>query len=290
MPKSSKSSLVGIYLAVSLSMGLTVLSNLEYSFAATPQTAIASTDQEKQAKIFFERGNQKFWSKNFKGAIVDYTRAIELNPKFYQAYNARGKVNSAIGLRSSPMTGGEIKHQAAIADYTEAIKLNPDYEEAYNNRGKTRKDWSSDSKGAIADFTEVIRLNPTSANAYFNRGSVRWRREGDKKGGIDDFDTALRLNPNYAEIYETRANVKLWQKDLEGAISDYTEFIRFAPRNAGAYFSRGRIYADLLGEPQKALADFQQAAKLYEQKGQKQDLQYVLKLIQYLEPKTNLVP
>ncbi len=39
------------------------------------------------AEEYFEKGQMKDSIEDYKGAIADYTKAIELNPKYVDAYN-----------------------------------------------------------------------------------------------------------------------------------------------------------------------------------------------------------
>ncbi len=43
-----------------------------------------------KAEEYYNRGNIKFNLKNYEEAILDYNMAIELNPKFEEAYHNRG--------------------------------------------------------------------------------------------------------------------------------------------------------------------------------------------------------
>ena len=58
-------------------------------------------------------------------AISDYNKAIELNPRFADAYVIRGLAYAQ----------GKGQFDKAIADYNKAIELNPRYAKAYYNRG-----------------------------------------------------------------------------------------------------------------------------------------------------------
>ena len=109
------------------------------------------------------RGNAKDDKGDSEGAIVDYTRAIELNPKYAAAY---------YNLAYTKQAKGDI--DGAIADYTRAIELNPKDAVAYNDRGVTRQQ-KYDFHGAIADFDHAIKLNPKYAAAYANRGNAEQR-------------------------------------------------------------------------------------------------------------------
>lgn len=62
---------------------------------------------------------------NYDQAILDFTKAIQINPKDYIAYNNRG-------------LSYELKEDyiRALADFNKAILLNPKYERAYRGRAR----------------------------------------------------------------------------------------------------------------------------------------------------------
>lgn len=66
-------------------------------------------------------------------AIIEFTKAIEINPRYAEAYHERGLAYDAIG-----------EYDLAISDYNKAIEINPSYERAYNHRrlAKSAKDKS----------------------------------------------------------------------------------------------------------------------------------------------------
>ena len=66
----------------------------------------------QSAEEFFNRGNAKYNLKDYKGAIADFTKAIELNPDDATAYNNRGY--SKAGLDDL---------DGACADFRKAISL-----------------------------------------------------------------------------------------------------------------------------------------------------------------------
>ena len=47
--------------------------------------------KKEAAEKYFKLGKQKYNKKDYQGAIADYDKAIELNPKDARAYNNRGK-------------------------------------------------------------------------------------------------------------------------------------------------------------------------------------------------------
>jgi tetratricopeptide (TPR) repeat protein len=107
------------------------------------------------------RGNAKGRLQDYRGAIADFNRAIELNPNLALTYYNRGL--SKYKLQD---------YRGAIADYNKEIELNPNFEEAYYNRGLSKYELQ-DYRGAIADYAKAIKLNPNHAKAYNNRGYAK---------------------------------------------------------------------------------------------------------------------
>src|SRR6266436_1014999 len=107
------------------------------------------------------RGIEKAKNDDLDGAIADFNRAAELNPKddapYYNRAQARRLKNDTAG---------------AIADYTRAIELGSTNPAAYNNRGNARAE-NKDLDGAIADYTRAIELKPDYARAYYNRAVTK---------------------------------------------------------------------------------------------------------------------
>ena len=215
-------------------------------------------EKVRQARNYFDRALAKQNSGDKKGAIVDYDKAIQLNPNYSLAYNNRGLAKSALGDK-----------KGAIVDYDKAIQLNPNDAQAYNNRGLA-KSALGDKKGAIVDYDKAIQLNPNDALAYNNRG---WAKSdlGDNQGAIVDYNKAIQINQNWGDIglyaaYNNRGLAKYNLGDNQGAIVDYDKAIELNPNYAAAYYKRGLAYQKLR-ENQRALADFREAARLYQQQG-----------------------
>ncbi|WP_413440601.1 tetratricopeptide repeat protein [Synechococcus sp. MIT S1220] len=143
----------------------------------TTQAAFAQTAIE-----LFNSGLDKAKSGNLKGAITDWTKAIEIDPKYADAYYNRGVVKHDLK-----------DYRGAIADYTKAIKYYPNDLDAgvYDNRGGAKYELK-DYQGAISDYTKAIQINSNYAKAYTNRGVVLGI-VGDLKGSCRDWKKAVDL-------------------------------------------------------------------------------------------------
>ena len=158
-------------------MGASVILGESSQPSPSPITAQAADEPDED---LVNRGIEKGKEGDLDGAIADFTRAIELNPKDDAPYYNRAQAKRL----KKDATG-------AIADYTRAIELGSTNPAAYNNRGNVRSE-NNDPDGASADYSRAIELKPDYARAYYNR-AVTKKAKGDKAGAEADFKMARKL-------------------------------------------------------------------------------------------------
>lgn len=178
-------------------------------------------------------GIEKSTMRDYAGAVADFSKAIQLNPKFAEAYFERGKTN---------IWGNGVSFQEGILDFNKAIELNPTFSEAYLERASA-KFFSNDFMGSIQDFNKVIELVP-NAEAYKGRALAKSSLQ-DFRGAIGDFSKAIELTPSDAFLFLWRGQNKGNLKDYNGAIEDFNEAIGLDPNNAEFYYERGIIKIEL---------------------------------------------
>lgn len=132
------------------------------------------------ARELNESGIEKLKNEDFKGALEDFTKAIERDPELAEAYLHRGYVY-----------GNKGELQEALADFNQAIAIDSAYIEAYYNRGFIYH-FFEDYHKAGADFDKVIELNPEDTEAYVIR-AMNHARLNDSEGELADLKTAARL-------------------------------------------------------------------------------------------------
>lgn len=101
----------------------------------------------KDGEAFATRGFVRFWQKNYKDSLADYTQALAINPKNARYYFQRGNVH---------MINGDPK--LAVFDFTQAIGLNKEYVEAYEMRAKAHEQLGQ-SANAAADRKAAAALS-----------------------------------------------------------------------------------------------------------------------------------
>ena len=152
----------------------------------TPAPAIDSND----------RGTMKLQRGDARGAILEFDRAIEIYPKYAEAYTNRAAAKLGLGDK-----------QGAIADYSQAISFAPQDALTYYNRGVAKFDLG-DNRGAIIDFDRAIALNPQDAETYSNRGAVKLA-VGDKKGALADLTTGANLFRQQGQMSDYQRTIEL---------------------------------------------------------------------------------
>ena len=115
---------------------------------------------------YYLRAKEYAWLGRYRDAVVDYSKAIEIDPANPEIYFLRAAVRS----RFNSMVGGTAEVTAeviaeVIADYSNAIALDPEYKAAYINRGsaflKSRR-----YKLAVSDLQRVLELDPADTRPY----------------------------------------------------------------------------------------------------------------------------
>jgi len=201
-----------------------------------------------EADEYFSQADIKYQAGDFDGAIVYFSKGINLRPDVEQAYLNRGSAKA-----------GKSDFDGAIEDYGKAIKLRPIYPDAYYGRARAKFN-KGNLQSALEDFNQAIDQKPDYAAAYGGRGSARYSNN-DLDGALIDLNKFVELEPSNPFAYLTRGGVVNAKGDAVGAIADANKAIALQPDYSFAYRTRGSAYYDLHLFT-NALADFREAARL----------------------------
>ena len=102
------------------------------------------------------------------------------------------------------------------------------------------------------------------ADDYIASAAQKYEK-GEYQGSLADLDRAIQLNPNFANAYKSRGTLKERLQDTQGALADYNRAIQLDPSYAIAYAWRDIIKYTRLNDRAGAIADMQQAARLFQQ-------------------------
>ncbi|NEQ23783.1 MAG: DnaJ domain-containing protein, partial [Microcoleus sp. SIO2G3] len=114
--------------------------------------------QGMNSQDFYVRAVAKALDKDYQGAVEDYTQAIELNPRFVEAYIKRGAMRYKLG-----------DARGALKDCNEALSINPKLAQAYYYQGRSRYRLGY-TQAAIEAYTQAIAQEGDYAQAFYHRG------------------------------------------------------------------------------------------------------------------------
>ena len=194
----------------------------------------ALTDYQKVIELqpllldaFFHIGDVNYYLKNYQEAIENYQTGIDKVQIKYGncAYSYQTYIAyTSIGLAQHQLK----KYQEACDAYTQAIICNENNHPAYNNRGIS-KDALGLYQEAIADYDKAIALDSGYALAYNNRG-ISKSNLGLYDEAILDFTKAIKLRVKLDWItYNNRGYAYFKAGNYKEALADWDTMQRLIP-------------------------------------------------------------
>ncbi|MEA5515688.1 tetratricopeptide repeat protein, partial [Nodularia sp. UHCC 0506] len=214
--------------------------------------------QPDYIEAYLERGILRRRLRIYKTAIEDFDAIIRINPDDARPYYQKGLIYATNNQK-----------YAAISKFTQAISRNPNYAAAYLRRGDIQSELGYKLE-ANEDYNKALQLNPKWGAGYNHRGIHRFSF-GDYKGAIADHTKAIELNSQDAAAFNNRgnANSQIWY--LQAANEDYTQAIAINSKYGLAYYNRAVNRAKQKNK-EGAIADFQEAIKLFQESGERKSL------------------
>jgi tetratricopeptide (TPR) repeat protein len=278
-----------------------VLLGLEMSLVGSAHQAQAiqpSLVQEsaQSSHVFFERGLQKLRAKFYKGAIEDFNQALSIDPKFKEAYSAKGFAYLQLG-----------ELQQALASYNQILQLDPNSSSAYSGLalvrqrlGDFQQSLTDSQKSAslqilqtarqvyqgelnLLELSQVRGLQGTQDNVWqlIDKGYQRMAAK-DYRGAVETFTQATKAAPEgEGRPYLDRGVAYFWLQDYQSAIQDFSTSIRLNPHSVKSYEYRARAYAQV-GDRQAARSDLQRAIELAHQLGSQSYAQALSSQLQHI--------
>ena len=210
--------------------------------------ALHMTSVQKSKEQWLDEGNQLYDRAHYQEALQAYERAVQLDPNFAEAHDARGDALSSLQ-----------RSQEALAAYEQAIQLDPNYAHAYEGEGNVFYNLKLYYE-ALEAYEQAIRFDPSSASAYNGKGDALYYLKRYQEALLA-YERAIQLDPSYATAYNGKSWT-LWQlKRFEEALIAYEQSIRLDPSCASTYNGEGNTLYDL-NHYQQALAAYEQAIQL----------------------------
>jgi len=111
-----------------------------------------------------------------------------------------------------------------------------------------------DFEHALADLSKAIELRPGEPEYLYQRAMV-YRQSGQAALALADLDHALTLNQDFLRAYIPRAEIRLHEKNVDGAIADLDAVDRLAPKQADVRFVLAERY-EVMNRFSQAIAQY----------------------------------
>ena len=238
---------VGNYEAfeINFKSGKAKLENEDYLGAITDLTSAigCGTRNQDVALAYLVRGAAYAHVGDYKLAILDYSRVINIRPNSPEAYTNRGLAYQKTG-----------NPELAIVDLNKAVALAPNIYVVYTNRGATYGELGEYEK-AIDDFNYAITLKGNYCyEAYLGR-ALAYSCSGKYNLALSDLDLIIDNNLNDFDARYLRGGVYVIKGDYNRGISALSGVIKYSKDNKPALFLRGMTYI-VVGNYESAVDDF----------------------------------
>lgn len=155
-----------------------------------------------RAADYLGRALDFFTIHNYRAALKDLDRAIEMAPDYALNYFLRAQTRHHILLSGD--NAGEERDEAA-SDPTVALQMR---RAAYED--------------ILSDIDKVIELSPRMALAHYNRGNIYVELK-DMTSALSAYNDAIRIKPDLGEAYFNRGFVYLRLGNKDAAVADLSK-------------------------------------------------------------------
>jgi tetratricopeptide (TPR) repeat protein len=215
------------YLVRAKEMGVTE-PVLEQLLATIPpdggEAAKFSTKPEVEAAM--NEGESAYTRGDLDKALAAYSRALQLDPKLYEAALFAGDMQSKKGHNSTDAAERSALFDSAGTWFAKAIKIDPDRETAYRYWGDTLLEYGKDDE-AQKKFIEAIVADPYNQLVYSGIG--RWAQKHQVQIGHPRID----IPTNVTSTKPGQINITVDELSLKGSDDGSAAWLMYGIVRAG---------------------------------------------------------
>ncbi|OFX72784.1 MAG: hypothetical protein A2X12_08590 [Bacteroidetes bacterium GWE2_29_8] len=172
--------------------------------------------QELSAYEYLVKGNNKFSSEDYSGAIIDYSNSL---------------------LQDSLESAGQFDNDSlkTVILSKDTIKINKTDVYYYIAASKTHMGSFNE---ALSYYNKLISIDSNYTNVFYNRGVVKFYLK-DYKGALSDFDISIIRQPSLIESHEAKTIIRMRDKKYESVIVEAGAGIAKSSIEYNLYYYRG---------------------------------------------------
>ncbi|KAF9428379.1 TOM (translocase of outer membrane) complex component [Podila epigama] len=200
----------------------------QYKQAMEAYNKAIELDATHMAKALNMRGTFTFLMGDSKKALVDFDKAIEIDPNYVQTYIKRGSIfmEQADAART-------------FQEFETAISIDAKDPNIYYHRGQVHF-ITGDYESAGKDYIKSIELEPTFVFSHIQYGVSLY-----KLGKISDafgiFKDALKEFPESGEVNNYYGELLLDQQQFDEAFMRFDKAIKLKPSNPLPYINKALL-------------------------------------------------
>lgn len=200
-----------------------------YYRATDKELAAMNAATPDSAKAYSDRGRARMESGQFKEAVADFGRAIELDPKDEWSLANRGISQVWLG-----------DYAAATKDLDAVMALNSKNAVVPRARGliaERKGQWAE----AVAAYTQALALEDGNSFSLGHR-AIANRAAGNSDAALADAAASLKLDPRWTDLYMLRATILRGKGDGEGGVKEGQALEEALPDDGYAHVAAASIY------------------------------------------------
>lgn len=183
------------------------------------------------AKKFLDSGQEKMKAstdslqrvKNYKAALKDFDRAIELDPDYIDAYEQRAGVRISLD-----------DYNGSLQDCKKILELDPSIKDVYSFVARIKLN-HNDPRGSINAINKFINADTDNPLGYCQRASAESSIK-DYNAALKDYNQAIAHSPSNSgslkTYYNARGLTKYNLNDKNGACDDFHKSLQLGNADA----------------------------------------------------------
>lgn len=210
-----------------------------------------------RSRAAMKDGNKDYKEENFKKAVIDYGRAVELDPNFAEAWFYLGSSRQALYRPGKDTPDNKELLEKAIEAYKKALEVNPANNEKLrkvkiNTLGALTAIYSDDPyrdfDTALKYAQQLVADNPNDAKNLYAMANL-YEKFGRIQEAEDLYKKIAEMNPNDPKACGALAaffNKPLWEgkSKFDQAIQTLERCASLAPNDASGYQKIASFYWD----------------------------------------------
>lgn len=167
---------------------------------------------------YYDRGCELLKQNKLQEALLYFSKALELNPRYYDASYKKALVYQLTGY-----------DKFAARRYQEILKYRPDMDLARINLAALHHKHKH-YKGAEEQLKLVVAHNYYCFEAHFNLANV-YLDQQKAEDAIKEYKTCLKLQPHNALVHNNMGVIFLQKKYVDEAVHEFRKAANLEPAN-----------------------------------------------------------